>query len=317
MTTGSTGLVMIMMPAFNRESFIEEAVQSVRNQTYTHWKLIIVDDGSTDKTVTIAKDLAQKDNRIEIVELNHSGECTARNTALSRADSKTEFVAFLDSDDVWDPDLLETLVESLRANKDCVGSHGIARIIDTDGKPYSLGKAKTWPAERKGIKGFLPRKFNGTKTTDFAMLVFGNFVPIGATLVHKWVFEKVGKFNPKTFIFPDWEMWIRISSLGPFAFVNRELYKYRVHSSNAPRPGKMIFAQEKQFFSSIYNADNLTDPQRTTLKNGYRLHQLYHGRDHVRRGARKLMRGKLSSSAVEFKMAIERVSCALALNPFD
>jgi glycosyltransferase involved in cell wall biosynthesis len=317
MTTGSTSLVMIMMPAFNREAFIEEAVQSVQNQTYPHWKLVIVDDGSTDKTLTIAKDLAQKDDRIELVELNHSGECNARNTALSYADSNTEFVAFLDSDDVWDPDLLKILIEALRTNKECVGSHGIARIVDTDGKPYSLGRARTWPAARKGVKGFLPRKFDKTNTTDFAMLVFGNFVPIGATLVHRWVFDKVGKFNPNTFIFPDWEMWIRISSLGPFAFINRELYKYRVHPANAPRPEKMIFAQEKQFFTSIYNADNLTDRQRTTLKTGYRLHQLYHGRDYVRRGARKLMRGKLSSSAKEFKMAIGRVSCALALNPFD
>ena len=313
----TAGLVLIMMPAFNRESFIAEAIDSVRSQTYPNWKLVIVDDGSTDQTVSIAKGLAQKDERIEIIELNHKGECHARNTALTRADSKTEFVAFLDSDDVWDSDLLQTLIESLRLHGNYVGSHGIARIVDTNGRASSPGKGETWPGVRKGIKGFFPRNCKASSPTDFSMLVYGNFVPIGATLVRRLVFDKVGAFNPQTFIYPDWEMWMRISSLGPFAFVNKTLYKYRIHEKNTPKPKEMIFAQEKQFFASIYNNGNLTKEQRKKLKRGFRFHQLQHSITYFKSSVKELMQGKLSSSSKEFTFGILQALYACAFRPLD
>jgi glycosyltransferase involved in cell wall biosynthesis len=305
------------MPAYNRESFIEKAVESIRSQTYPHWKLVIADDGSTDKTLSIAKSLARKDNRIEVIELNHSGTCIARNAAISRADSQTVFVGFLDSDDVWYPDALHTLVEALLFNKDCVGSHGIARIVRMNGNSYSTERTQTWPSARKGIKGFVPRDLSTRSTTEFAMLVYGNFVPIGATLVYRWVFDKIGQFNPNIFIYDDWDMWIRVSSLGPFAFVNRELYEYRIHSENSPKPQEKMFGQEKEIFSTIYHSEHLTDHQRIILKRGYRMHQLYHSKDYVRYAVKKLMRGKLASSAIEFGRALERVACALSIRPFD
>jgi glycosyltransferase involved in cell wall biosynthesis len=311
------GLVTIVMPAFNRENFIAEAINSVRNQTYPHWKLVIVDDGSTDNTVHIAKRLAQEDRRIEIIELSHSGEANARNTALSHADSKTEFIAFLDSDDVWDSDALQTLIDSIRLHENCVGAHGVARITDSNGMPHSLGKSEVWPALRKRIKGFFPRKVVESNPTDFSMLVYSNYVPLGATLVRKWVFDKVGTFNKNTLIYPDWEIWMRISSLGPFAFINKELYKYRIHAGNIPKPAKMIFAQEKQFFSNIYKEGNLTAEQQITLKQGYRMHQLYHGMHFFRSSVKKFMRGRLSDSVRELLMALDPVCSAFAFKPFD
>jgi glycosyltransferase involved in cell wall biosynthesis len=276
-----------------------------------------VDDGSTDKTLSIAKDLMRKDNRIEVIELNHSGVGVARNTAISRADSQTLFVGFLDSDDVWYPDALQTLVEAVRSNKDCVGSHGVARIVHTDANAPSTESPPTWPSDRKGIKGFFPRDFSASNITDFAMLVYGNFVPIGATLVYRWVFDKVGQFNPNIYIYDDWDMWIRVSSVGPFAFVNKELYEYRIHSANSPKPQEKIFVQEKEIFSTIYKSEYLTDHQRRTLKRGYRLHQLYHCKDYLRYSAKKFIRGKFASSTLEFGRALQRAACAFSFKPFD
>jgi hypothetical protein len=149
------------------------------------------------------------------------------------------------------------------------------------------------------------------------MLVYGNFVPIGATLVHKWVFDKVGQFNPKIHIYEDWDMWIRISSIGPFAFVNKELYKYRVHVANSPRPPEKMFIQEKEIYSGIFKSTYLTDPQRKTLMRGYRVHQLHHSKDYFRTGFKKFLRGKIVSSVKELKMAFGRISCALSFKPFD
>jgi glycosyltransferase involved in cell wall biosynthesis len=317
MSSESAGSVLIVMPAYNREALIAEAIASVRSQTYPHWRLVIVDDASTDSTLQIAKKLAQNDTRIEVLEMNHCGCSAARNAALSRVNSQIEFIGFLDSDDVWYPDALTTLVQTLRSNQDCVGSHGVALIVDSNGNPHRSGSVQVWPPNRKGIKGFIPRDYSASSKTDFTMLVYGNFVPIGATLVRKWVFDKVGQFNPNIYACEDWEMWIRISSIGPFAYVNKELYKYRVHASNSPRPPDKLFLQEKEIFSGIYKSSYITNSQRTTLIRGYRAHQFHHCKDYFRSGLKKALRWKLARSAKEFRIALGRLTCALAFKPFN
>lgn len=97
-------LVSIVMPAYNSEKFIHEAIQSVLNQTYQNWELLIVDDCSTDNTIQIINSF--KDNRIHYFTLKeNSGAAVARNYAIER--TKGEYMAFLDSDDLWHPEKLE------------------------------------------------------------------------------------------------------------------------------------------------------------------------------------------------------------------
>src|SRR5699024_6935331 len=102
----SHGLVSIVMPAYNSEEYIEEAVNSVINQTYKNWELIIVDDNSTDDTKRIVERIAERDIRINYIKLNNnSGAAIARNTAINNSHGK--YIAFLDSDDRWYPRKLE------------------------------------------------------------------------------------------------------------------------------------------------------------------------------------------------------------------
>ncbi|WP_423188917.1 glycosyltransferase family 2 protein [Alkalibacterium sp. f15] len=107
-------LVSIIMPAYNSEEFIGEAITSVQKQTYTNWELLIVDDCSTDNTVeTVA---SVDDSRIKLIKLpNNSGAAFARNTAIE--ESKGEYLAFLDSDDLWTPNKLEDQIQFMKANK--------------------------------------------------------------------------------------------------------------------------------------------------------------------------------------------------------
>ena len=94
-------MITVIMPAYNCEKFLEQAVHSVISQTYTDWKLIIIDDCSKDGTCRLAKELAERDARIELL-------CNDQNQGVSRTrnrgikEAKTEWIAFLDSDDVWD-----------------------------------------------------------------------------------------------------------------------------------------------------------------------------------------------------------------------
>lgn len=106
-------LVSVIMPAYNSERFIEQAVRSVRMQTMQRWEMIIVDDCSTDKTAEQIKRLAAEDPRIIPVysERNH-GAAESRNIALRQC--RGEFVALLDADDVWHPQKLERELERAR-----------------------------------------------------------------------------------------------------------------------------------------------------------------------------------------------------------
>ena len=101
--------VSIIMPAYNSEQFIGEAIGSVVQQTFTCWELLIIDDGSTDRTSEIAKSFAAQDDRIKYIKLeNNCGASTARNTAMDIAGGK--YLAFLDSDDTWFPKKLAVQV---------------------------------------------------------------------------------------------------------------------------------------------------------------------------------------------------------------
>lgn len=90
-------LVSIIMPAYNASAYIAEAIESVLDQTWTNWELIIVDDGSTDDTLQIAQQYAAKDNRIQVYHQSNQGGCVARNTALKHING--DYVQYLDADD--------------------------------------------------------------------------------------------------------------------------------------------------------------------------------------------------------------------------
>ena len=110
-----TKKVSIIMPAYNAGEFIEEAIQSVMNQSYTDWELIIVDDCSSDNTNAIVSEYAEKDSRI-ICEKNdvNSGAAVSRNRAIELATG--DYMAFLDSDDVWNKDKLKKQVAFMEEN---------------------------------------------------------------------------------------------------------------------------------------------------------------------------------------------------------
>lgn len=101
--------VTVVTPAYNAERFIDQTIESVLDQTYPNWEMVIVDDSSTDRTVEIIKEYTEKDARIKLIELEeNSGSAVARNTAMDHATGK--YLAFLDSDDLWLPEKLEKQV---------------------------------------------------------------------------------------------------------------------------------------------------------------------------------------------------------------
>lgn len=124
-------LVSIITPSFNSEKFITETIQSVQNQTYKNWEMIIVDDYSSDATVIIVTKIALQDNRIKLFQSEkNSGTGIARNTALTKC--KGRYISFLDADDLWKPKKLEIQINFLKNNNlpftfsfyDCINEQG-------------------------------------------------------------------------------------------------------------------------------------------------------------------------------------------------
>lgn len=127
------GTVTVIMPVYNCELYIEEAILSVVNQTYIDWKLIVVNDGSTDSTCSIVRKIASEDSRVTLVHNSAGrGAAGARNFGLDMCSG--EFVAFLDSDDVWEPDKLEIQLQKMK-QKHADMSYTSYAIMDENGNP--------------------------------------------------------------------------------------------------------------------------------------------------------------------------------------
>ena len=102
-------LVSIITPSYNSSKFIEETIASVQAQTYSHWEMLITDDGSTDNSFEIIKEICKKDSRVKLFSIKNAGPAVARNNSIKHA--KGKYLAFLDSDDLWMPEFLSTSIK--------------------------------------------------------------------------------------------------------------------------------------------------------------------------------------------------------------
>ena len=134
------GLVSIIMPSYNTARFLDETIASVLNQTYTNWELIIVDDCSSDNTDEVVQKYLS-DERIKYLKNEkNSGAAVSRNRALLEA--KGKWIAFLDSDDIWNEDKLEKQITFMEEN----GYHfSYTNYIEIDESSNPLGKTVTGP----------------------------------------------------------------------------------------------------------------------------------------------------------------------------
>ncbi|SDW11569.1 glycosyltransferase family 2 protein [Flavobacterium degerlachei] len=128
-------LVSVIIPTFNSEKFISDAIFSVQNQSYLNWEIILVDDCSTDATLSIVSEMALNDKRIKYSKLSkNSGTGVARNSAL--AEAKGKYIAFLDADDLWKANKLELQLNFMKTNK-LPFTFSFYDCIDEEGKPLN------------------------------------------------------------------------------------------------------------------------------------------------------------------------------------
>lgn len=207
-------LASIIIPAYNAKKYIEETVQSVLNQSYTNWELLIIDDGSTDNTIEIIEALAKTDSRINYITKKNSGVSDSRNKGLSIA--KGEFISFLDADDIWNKENLKEKINFIVENNIDVAYSDCEKI----------------DANSNSLKNIL----TGSESPELSdiLLLKGNYItaPSGIVL-KKSVLDKIGGFDTNLSNNADQELWIRILSNNfKIKLIKKTLWKYRVHDNN-------------------------------------------------------------------------------------
>lgn len=231
-----TPLISVVMPSYNHEGFVESAIRSVMAQTYPRVELIVIDDGSTDRTAEVVEKVLATGNleRCELIRQLNGGAHAAINRGLSVA--RGEVVAILNSDDIYAERRLEAMWAALSAARKGF-AFSTVRHVDGSGRaldeqhPYKFGYDSSWRArESFPSLGFLLLLYNLSVST-------GNFV------MTRRVSETVGEFRPFRIVH-DWDYLLRVLTVCEPLVVDEPLLDYRIHGSNTVSAGATIGRDE-------------------------------------------------------------------------
>lgn len=207
-----SGRVSVVIPTYDRADLLPQAVESALAQSYPNVEIVVVDDGSTDGTAAL---LASWGERIRSLRLDRAGPSGARNAGIREATG--EFVAFLDSDDVWMPDKLARQMEVFRAHPGTGMVGGGCRYIDAKGRP-------------------LPMEEAGPDVVTLEELQIFTALPGSASnvLVRRALLDEVGGFDEDLHRAEDRELWMRIAERAEVRCVPECTVAIRLH--DGPRP---------------------------------------------------------------------------------
>lgn len=209
-----SGLVSVIIPAYNASKYIVETVESVLNQTYPNIELILVNDGSTDETAEILKPIIQNNSQIQYYEKPNSGVCDTRNEGYNY--SKGEFVIFLDADDLLHSQMIESCLTKMKNDTSI-------NVIFVKGQVIDENSNKTNRyIETNTI----------TKQSDILMWREGYSVMPSPTIIKRIVLEDVGLWDSSFSTAADQDLFIRISTKYSIVGLKEVLFYYRIHSNN-------------------------------------------------------------------------------------
>ena len=216
--------VSIIIPVYNAERFIEKAVESVLEQTYEDFEIILIDDRSTDTSYEIMKNLQKRDKRICVLQNScNSGVAYTRNYGVENAEGK--WIAFLDSDDYWEKTKLEKQMRIHMENPDIVLSYTGTSFVSETGEEYKY-------------------VMHAKEKFTFKELLHKNIISCSSVVVRKDVIKKYGMISDN--MHEDYTAWLNILREYPYAYgVDEPLLVYRFvknsKSSSRIKSAKMIF----------------------------------------------------------------------------
>jgi glycosyltransferase involved in cell wall biosynthesis len=290
-------LVSVLIPTFNVEDFVNDAVQSILNQSYKNIELIIVDDASTDNTYNILKLLSESDPRIKLFR-NDKNEKIAYTLNFALSLSKGNYILRMDGDDISLPNRIEKLYNYLNANKkiDLVGSNTIT--IDENGN--EIGKSR----------------FPGNEMSVYTGLKYRMSTVAHIWLAHRRVYDVVGDYRISAV--EDYDFLLRMRSAGlRFTNIDEYLYKVRMHDGNTTstqglyqrKAANYVYKLYKQRINDSTSSDNhselLLNKKTSSKKLAIKLHT------YSNKNLQKAMRHKNSKIRFFFYLIV-----SLSLSPY-
>lgn len=289
--------VSVVIPTYNRAQFIASAIESVLTQTFGDFELIVVDDGSTDRTSEIVTSIS--DPRVVFVRQENAGRSTARNRALALA--KGAYIAFLDSDDLYLPGKLALQIQYMDQHPEAGMIYTSACCIDADGND-------------------LPERYEASRSGRiYADIAF--FRPVTITLptvvVRREILEQVGGFDEQMNRFEDTDMWRRVSKVTDIHAISVDTCKLRTHDDNglrAQNPDQIVSSIE-YYARKILRED--ADVSALRLRQGLGGLHYYYGRAFMTVAGWEAHSRKLFARALGYwPFYAPRVAAAYTLHTF-
>lgn len=201
--------VTVIMPCYNGGAYLVRTIESVLAQSYKNYHFIAGNDGSTDNTAGILATYADSITIVDHPDHGNHGQAATYNLCLKQVD--TEYIAFIDNDDLWHPNKLQTMVEAMDGLPDVGLMYSNGNVIDDNDR---------------FLYPFLRDSHRETNATGAILLDCYIRTP-SAVVVRSTVLRAAGAFTEG--IIPDHDMWIRMKELAPFSYLDKKLFSYRVH----------------------------------------------------------------------------------------
>ena len=205
-------LISVIMPVYNGEKTIQETIESVLNQTFTDFELIVINDGSQDATLEIVERI--QDPRLKVFSYTNAGQATSRNRGISYACG--EYISFIDADDLWTPDKLEAQLIALQNNSEAAVAYSWTKCIDEMGNFSRRGS-------HISVNGDV-----------YAKLLLIDFIENGSNpLIRAQAIAEVGGFDESMTPSEDRDLWLRLAARYHFVAVPSPQVLYRQSANSA------------------------------------------------------------------------------------
>jgi len=235
--SGLSPVVSVIVPVYNGEKYLRQALESVLAQTHTNWELIIVDDGSTDSSPQIIGEFASRDSRVKAVAQGNAGQSSARNRAAGLACG--EYLSFLDQDDYYMPRHLEYLAEYMDSHEDVGMAYNDAEVVDENGRRIFGQGASPFPPEHSP-----PRSIFECIGADLMILP-------GTVMIRRRLFLEENGFDAGMVGHEDDHLFTRLFLKNKFGRTGRAGLFYRMHGENTSRKAQVMCKSRLQYYEKL------------------------------------------------------------------
>ncbi len=286
-------LVSVVITCFNHAKYLGIAIESVLNQTYTHWELVVIDDGSTDATAKVTALYPD----VRYIYQQNAGLSAARNTGLK--ESEGAFIVFLDADDRLLPNALETGLATILRHPECGLTFGAHRFIDQEGKVQGGIQVCDFYMEMEPLLSLLKRNFIGMHA---------------AVMYSRAALEACNGFNPSLKSCEDYDVYFKIATKHPIRYHHHIIAEYRKHEDNMSGD----FARMLKTSLSVLNRHKRSVPDQEKYRQAYQKGQIfwkqYYGKPLFKAFKYNLRKGNYLQSMRQFKVLMMHAPSAITMS---